>query len=121
MLGLLDEQALGILHQRALDEEQRAVVLEAVDYDHVLAAQRVAWLTPLQLLGKAASKDDLPELPEFLLPPLLPVHEIVNLWIHAILPEPLLYLHRRQVWGAVHIPGIRYCHYRAKASLTEAA
>ncbi len=73
VLGLLNEDAFGVLEQRALVKQDGAVLLEAVDERDVLAVERVARLTPLQVFGQPAVEQDLAELLELSAPLVLPL------------------------------------------------
>ncbi len=86
VLGLLNEDALGVLEQRALVKQDGAVLLEAVDERDVLAVERVARLAPLQIFGQPAVEEDLAELLELRAPLVLPLQKRIHLGVHRRSP-----------------------------------
>jgi hypothetical protein len=61
VLALLLERAVGVLKERALEEEQRAQVLEGLEDDDVRSVVRVARLAPLELLIQPGPKQHRPQ------------------------------------------------------------
>ena len=57
MLRLRDQNALGILQQRALDKQKRTVCLECVNQYDVAFIKRIAGDAPLELLFEPAAED----------------------------------------------------------------
>ncbi len=57
MLRLRDQNALGILQQRALDKQKRTVCLECVNQYDVAFLKRIAGDAPLELLFEPAAED----------------------------------------------------------------
>src|SRR6202042_3704829 len=57
----LNEDMLGILEQSAFHEKQSAIILEAMDQNHIAAIQIVASLAPFQVLIEARRKAQLAE------------------------------------------------------------
>ena len=82
VLGLLNEDAFGVLEQRALVKQDGAILLEAVDERDVLAVESVARLAPLQVFGQPALKEDLAELLELRAPLVLLLQKRIHLGVH---------------------------------------
>lgn len=81
--GLLNKNAFGILEQRALHEEQGAVLLEAVNQDDLAAFQIVASLTPFEFLMEARSQAQLTEGGKFRAPAPLALVDFGDQWVHS--------------------------------------
>lgn len=75
---------MGILQQNALEEHDRAVLLEFLDDRHVALLEHVTGLTPLQFFAQFKVKQDAPEhLHGFL--PLSALFKIgIDLGVHAL-------------------------------------
>src|SRR5208283_2173886 len=86
---LPDENAIVVPQQGAFDKQNRAIVLESVNQDNVLALECVTGNPPLQLLGQPAGKNDRPQLLE-LFPPRFRIPDIgVNLGVRCTMPVRL--------------------------------
>jgi hypothetical protein len=76
---LLDEDIVRVVYQSTFEEQQRAIVLEAMHQHDVGAAERIAGMTPFQLFGQLGREQDRPQPLELRAPVLLPAEVGVDL------------------------------------------
>jgi hypothetical protein len=81
VLRLLDENAIGVLQQRAFEKQERTVFFEGMYQDYVTALKRVTRNTPLRFLGQLTVKNDSSQFLQFFLPLFGSSQESINLGI----------------------------------------
>src|ERR1700722_10757777 len=81
--GLLNEDALGVFKQSAFHEKQSAIILKAMDQNHVSTTQIVASLAPFQFFVEARSKAQLAKRGIFGTPALFLAMYLTYEWIHS--------------------------------------
>jgi hypothetical protein len=84
MLRLLDQDAFGVAQERALEEQQRTVFLEAMYQNNIASLVTVTGTTPFQVFIQLAFEDDLPELLKFFLPFFFLVYNGIYLRMHTV-------------------------------------
>ena len=112
VLGLLDEQALGVLEQDPFHEQQSAVILEAMDQNHVAAVKVVASLAPLQLFIEARCQAELAERSIFSTPALFLAMNLADEGIHMLEDHATPPGRTARIWrptgiGIKSLPGLR--------------
>jgi hypothetical protein len=85
LVRLRDEDAVRIFQERAVDEKDRAVFLEAVDQRDVPPVKRIARLSPFEIFGQIEIEHDRPEFPELGLPCIAIGKKSVNIGFHGVL------------------------------------
>jgi hypothetical protein len=86
--GLLNEDILGVLKQSAFHEKQSAIILEAMDQNHVATIQIVASFAPLEFFIEARRKAELAERGIFSAPAFFLAMNLTYEWIHSSFDDP---------------------------------
>src|SRR5471032_641019 len=87
ILGLRNEDTLLVFQQRTLEKQNRAILLESMYQNDVLAVQRVTGHAPLQFFTELAVENNGPQGHEFFQPFFRFTQISVNLGIHSALSE----------------------------------
>jgi hypothetical protein len=83
VLGLLNQDVLGVLEQSTLHEQQSAIVLEAVDQNDIFTIEVIAGLTPFQFFVESGLESEFAQHSIFNAPAFLLAVDLTDEWIHG--------------------------------------